>query len=76
MPVKKIAVSLSVESLEAVDRDAAAEGISRSAWFERAAQRARRRAALKLALRQARNDGVRASNERELEALRRELVSR
>lgn len=73
MPSRKIAISLSNEALAVVDERAAEEGISRSAWFERAAQRAKRQAAVKRSLRQARRHGVRAASQSELEALRREL---
>jgi metal-responsive CopG/Arc/MetJ family transcriptional regulator len=73
MPAKKIAISLSRETLELVDRLAAEEGVSRSAWFERAAQRARRRKALEQVLREARKLGVKPATDRELESLRREL---
>jgi hypothetical protein len=74
VPVRKIAISLSNEALSLVDRYAAEEGVSRSAWFERAAHRARRRKALNRALRQARNQGIRPATDRELQALRRDLA--
>jgi hypothetical protein len=73
MPVRKIAISLSSDALAMVDRDAAQEGMSRSAWFERAAQQAKRREAVGRALRQAHRNGVRAATQRELDALRQEL---
>jgi hypothetical protein len=73
MPAKKIAISLSHEALALVDRCAAEEGLSRSAWFERAAQRARRRMALEKALREVRKQGVKPATDQELELLRREL---
>jgi hypothetical protein len=73
MPAKKIAISLSREALELVDRFAAEEGLSRSAWFERAAQRAGRRKAVERAIREARRLGIKPATDRELEALRREL---
>lgn len=71
---RKIAISLSAEALGAVDRDARREGISRSAWFERAAQRAKRRKALEQAVTQAHDIGMRAATDRELAALRK-LIS-
>jgi dihydroxyacetone kinase-like predicted kinase len=74
MPAKKIAISLSSDALALVDQDAAKQGISRSAWFERAAQQARRRQALKRAVAQARALGIRRATDRELEALRK-LIS-
>lgn len=73
MAVKKVAISLSSEALEVVDRCAADEGLSRSAWFERAAQRARRRVAVDRAIGEARKLGIKAPTDKELEALRREL---
>jgi hypothetical protein len=75
MPAKKIAISLSREALELVDRYAAEEGLSRSAWFERAAQRAARRMGLERALREARKLGIKPATDRELEAIRREFSS-
>lgn len=74
VPSKKVAISLSEEALKAVDAYAKAEGISRSAWFERAAQRARRRAAMKASLRELHASGVKPSTDKELEALRREIA--
>lgn len=50
MTAKRIAITLSDEALRAVDRYARAEGISRGAWFERAARGAKRRAAAQKAL--------------------------
>ena len=73
MPAKKIAISLSNEALALVDRYAAEEGVSRSAWFERAAHRAQRRKALDRALHLARKHGIKPATDRELESLRREL---
>lgn len=73
MPAKKIAISLSSEALALVDRYAAEEGLSRSAWFERAAHRARRRKAIDQALRQAHKLGLKPATDRELESLRREI---
>ena len=73
MRAKKIAISLSADAVQAVDRFAKAEGISRSAWFERAAQRAKRQEALRRAVRQAREAGLEAASDRELQSLRREL---
>jgi len=73
MSAKKVAISLSEEALRAVDRYAAAEGISRSAWFERAAQRARRHEAARDALREMFGAGMKPATEAGLEALRREL---
>ena len=74
MPARKIAISLSSDALALVDRDAAKLGISRSAWFERAAQQAKRRQALKRAVAQAHALGIRPATDRELAALRR-LIS-
>jgi len=65
MPARKVAISLSSEALALVDRDAAREGISRSAWFERAAQREKRRQGIKRA---------RAATDKELETLRKQLA--
>ena len=73
MPVKKVAISLSTEALELVDRYAADEGLSRSAWFERAAQQARRRVAVDRAVGEAHKLGIKPATDRELQALRREL---
>ena len=73
MSVKKVAISLSEEALRAVDRYAKHEGISRSAWFERAARRAQRQEAARSALREMADDGMKASTEAALEALRQEL---
>lgn len=73
MGAKKIAISLSEEAVKAVDKYARAEGISRSAWFERAAQRARRHEATKRAVRQAAQEGLERAAVEDLEALRREL---
>jgi metal-responsive CopG/Arc/MetJ family transcriptional regulator len=73
MPARKIAISLSREALELVDRCAAEEGLSRSAWFERAAQEARRRRVVERALRESRRYGLKPATARELERLRREL---
>ena len=73
MSAKKIAISLSPGALKAVDRYAKAEGISRSAWFERAAQRARRREATQRAVRQISDEGMTPATEGSLEALRREV---
>jgi hypothetical protein len=74
MPARKIAISLSTEALALVDRDAAKEGISRSAWFERAAQREKRRQGIKRALSLARAAGVRSATDNELQALRKQLA--
>jgi hypothetical protein len=74
MPARKVAISLSSEALALVDRDAAREGISRSAWFERAAQREKRRQGIKRALSLARATGVRAATDKELETLRKQLA--
>jgi hypothetical protein len=76
MPAKKIAISISDDALRLVDRFAAEEGLSRSAWFERAVERARRRAGIAEALRQARQSGTRTADERALARLRKELSSR
>ena len=73
MAAKKIAISLSEEALALVDRSAAQEGISRSAWFERAAQRARRQAGMRSALQELRRQGMKMSTAKELDALRKEL---
>lgn len=73
VPAKKIAISLSSEALSAVDRYAKAEGISRSAWFERAARRAKRREAAQKALRKLAQEGVKPSSDKALDALRKEL---
>jgi hypothetical protein len=73
MPANKIAISISEDALRLVDRYAAEEGLSRSAWFERAVQGARRRAGVAEALRQARQAGIRTADERSLERLRNEL---
>lgn len=73
MRAKKIAISLTPDALEAVDRYSKAEGISRSAWFERAAQRAKRQESLSKALAQARAEGFKVATDKELDALRREL---
>ena len=73
MPAKKIAISISTEALAVVDKCAAEEGLSRSAWFERAARRARRRVAVERAVAEAHRIGVRRSTDAELESLRREL---
>ncbi len=73
MRAKKIAISVSSEALKAVDRFAKAEGISRSAWFERAAQRARRQEAVGEAVRQAHEVGLKPATQAELETLRKEL---
>ena len=75
MPAKKIAISLSSDALRAVDRYAKEEGISRSAWFERAARRAKRREAAQKALRELGHEGVKPSSDKALEALRKELTS-
>jgi hypothetical protein len=74
MPARKIAISLSSEALALVDRSAVEEGISRSAWFERAVERARRKQALGRALRQARRSGIKGATKNELAALRRQLA--
>lgn len=74
MRARKIAISISNEALETVDRYAKAEGISRSAWFERAAQRAKRQQAVAEAVRQAHAAGLKPSTDIELESLRRELL--
>lgn len=74
MRAKKIAISLSPDALEAVDRYSKAQGISRSAWFERAARRAQRQEALSKAIAQARAEGIKAATDKELDALRRELA--
>lgn len=74
MRARKIAISLSTDAVEAVDRYSKAEGISRSAWFERAAQRARRQEGLTRAVRQARAEGLKTATDEELEQLRRELA--
>ena len=76
MPAKKIAISLSREALELVDRAAAEDGLSRSAWFERAAQRARRQRGVDQAVRAAQKEGLKPATDRELEQLRRELSRR
>ena len=73
MRAKKVAISLSADAVEAVDRYAKAEGISRSAWFERAAQRAKRHEGTRLAVRQAVEQGLKRATEKELESLRKEL---
>jgi hypothetical protein len=76
MPAKKIAICLSREALEFVDRYAADEGLSRSARIERAAQRAGRRKALERAVREACKLGIKPATDRQLEALRRQLSKR
>ena len=74
MTAKKIAISLSDEALRAVDRYARAEGITRSAWFERAARRAKRREAAQKALQELARTGVKPSGAAALDKLRRELT--
>jgi metal-responsive CopG/Arc/MetJ family transcriptional regulator len=74
MTAKKIAISLSDEALRAVDRYAKAEGITRSAWFERAARRAKRREAAQRALQELASTGMKPSSTATVERLRRELA--
>jgi hypothetical protein len=74
MPAKKIAISLSGEALALVDRFAAQEGVSRSAWFERAVVRAKRRSGVARAVSMARRSGISAATDAELAQLRRELA--
>ena len=73
MGAKKVAISLSEEAVKAVDKYARAEGITRSAWFERAAQRARRHEATGRAVRQAIREGLRRATDDDLDELRKEL---
>lgn len=74
MPAKKIAISLSKEAQTLVDRFAADEGLSPSAWFERAVQRAQRRAGVARAVAEARRSGIKGASDAELEKLRKELA--
>lgn len=73
MPAKRIAISLSAEALELVGQLAAQEGLSRSAWFERAVLRAKRRAGVARAVSMAHRSGIRAATDAELAQLRKEL---
>jgi metal-responsive CopG/Arc/MetJ family transcriptional regulator len=74
MTARKIAISLSDEALRAVDRYARAEGITRSAWFERAARRAKRREAAQKALQELATTGLKPSSAAAVDKLRRELA--
>jgi hypothetical protein len=74
MPVKKVAISLSSEALALADRLAAQEGLSRSAWFERAVLRAKRRAGIASAVGMAQRSGIAAASDAELARLRQELA--
>lgn len=73
VPAKKIAISLSAEALALVDRLAAQEGLSRSAWFERAVLRAKRRSGIARAVSMAHRSGIPAAGDAELAQLRKEL---
>jgi hypothetical protein len=74
MPAKKVAISLSSKALALVDRFAAQEGLSRSAWFERAVLRAKRHFAVKRAVNMAHRSGIPAATDAELAQLRKELA--
>ena len=73
MPAKRIAISLSSEALELVNRYAAEEGLSRSAWFERAIHRTARGKATEQELREPRKLAIKPTSDRDLESLRLEL---
>ena len=73
MAMEKVSVSLSPEALAVIDAYASQQGITRSAWIEQAAAKARRQEAISRALEQYEQESGQAFTAREMEVARRRV---